>query len=32
MLSYFEEKKETFFAIKNRMFQRKKNRIFFQTG
>ena len=31
MLSYFEEKKETFFTIKNRIFQRRKNRIFFQS-
>ena len=32
MLSYFEEKKETFFTIKNRIFQRKKKSHFFSNG
>ena len=32
MLNYFEERKETFLTIQNKMFQGPKNRIFFQRG
>ena len=32
MVNYFEETKETFLTIKNRIFQSPKDRIFFQTG
>ena len=28
MLNYFEERKETFLTIKNKIFQSPKNRIF----
>ena len=32
MVNYFEETKETFLTIKNRIFHSPKDRIFFQTG
>ena len=32
MLNHFEERKETFLTIKNKIFQSPKNRIFFQRS
>ena len=32
MVNYFEETKETFLTIKNRIFQSPKDRIFFSNG